>query len=112
MPRAGLLGGAIVLVTLEFLTGLLDQPLFPVDFEPRDGVEILNAVAMVGSLIVALAVLGMAAQALGPALGRGEAAEDDPYGGHTGVGDGDTPAFSATSTRSHSSRRFAAPRHR
>ena len=77
------LGGAVVLAVPELVTGVLDQPLFPTGFEPRDGVELLNTVSMVGAFLVALAMLTLVLEWAGASLGRGPDAEDDPRGGHT-----------------------------
>jgi heme/copper-type cytochrome/quinol oxidase subunit 1 len=79
-----LLGGVLLAVPLA-IAGALDQPALALEYEPRDGVEALNAVAAVGAVIVGLAAL-LAVLAIGrQILGRGDDDEDltDPWGGHT-----------------------------
>jgi cytochrome c oxidase subunit I+III len=79
-----LLGGVLLAVPLA-IAGALDQPALALEYEPRDGVEALNAVAAVGAVIVGLAAL-LAVLAIGrQILGRGNDDEDlsDPWGGQT-----------------------------
>ncbi|HSL56838.1 MAG TPA: cbb3-type cytochrome c oxidase subunit I [Acidimicrobiales bacterium] len=76
----GLLGGLLAGVALA-VAGVLDQPDTVLPGPVDDGVDILNIVAVVGTALVLLTLLGAAAALVRPR--RGEAVADDPWGGHT-----------------------------
>ncbi len=80
-----LVAGGIVLAAAEGVAGVLDQPGYSfAGFDPQDGVETFNAVAVVGAALLglgaALLVLAVARAILG-----GGSTEDlqDPWGGQT-----------------------------
>jgi cytochrome c oxidase subunit I len=80
-----LLGGGAVLVAVpQGIAGVLDQPAFQFGgFEPRDGVELLNTISAVGTVVVALGALVLLLGLLRTAVGEPVAGLDDPWGGQT-----------------------------
>lgn len=86
-----LLGGTIALAVPDVITGFMDQPDllasgFPLLGDFRDGVEVLNAVSMVGAFVVFAGVALVALEVLGAlvwGLRTAEPGHDDEPGGVT-----------------------------
>ncbi len=88
-----LVAGAVLLGAADFISGFLEAPAFgyqvadsaaPLMAVPSDQnlIEVLNVVAAVGAVLIALGVLGTVA-ALAGATRSNEAVDDNPYGGQT-----------------------------
>jgi heme/copper-type cytochrome/quinol oxidase subunit 1 len=79
-----LLLGVLLLAVPDLVTGALDQPLAAREFDGRDAIEPLNALAAAGGGLVVLAAL-IAVVNLVASIGgrRGDPAADDPWEGHT-----------------------------
>jgi heme/copper-type cytochrome/quinol oxidase subunit 1 len=78
----GLLGVALIGIP-DVILGFMKQPAATVsDFDVDGPAGLLNALSMVGYVIVALVIIGVIAQAL-RGFTRGPLAGDDPWGGQT-----------------------------
>lgn len=85
-----LLGGALISAIPDAISGFLEQPEFAAgDFGPRDGVEAMNFVSMIGSAAVLggllLVLITVASGFFGddPDVEDPDIDERDPWGGHT-----------------------------
>ena len=85
--------GAVLLGGADFVSGFLEAPAFgyqavgsstPLMAEPsnQDFIEVMNVVAALGAVLIALGVLGALA-ALAKAMRSNEAVADNPHGGQT-----------------------------
>jgi heme/copper-type cytochrome/quinol oxidase subunit 1 len=78
-----LLGGIALAGIADVISGFLDQPAGLVDGPVKDGVQVLNVLALVGMVLVALAALGFLAT-YARLLTRGATfAPNNPWKGHT-----------------------------
>ncbi|MDH4169563.1 MAG: cbb3-type cytochrome c oxidase subunit I [Acidimicrobiia bacterium] len=80
-----LAGGALAGGGPDFISGLLDQPFLAGDgYIADDGVEALNLLSMIGSVLLAVGVIAVLVDVVGASVrGRADDAADDPWGGHT-----------------------------
>lgn len=79
-----LAGGGLLVAVGQCITGALDQPIAFEAFDPRNGVEALNAVSAVGAVVLALGA-GLLVLALVRVTSAKAPADDagDPWGGQT-----------------------------
>ena len=80
-----LLIGTVALALPDLFSGLLDQPTTLAYGNPRDGVELLNAVSLLGGLLVLVGVLVVLANLLSAraASRKGDEPVTDPWDGQT-----------------------------
>lgn len=95
--------GTVGLALPDLVSGFLDEPRGSLIVQPRNGVEALNAVSLLGGAVLVLAVLLVVANlgvslAKSPGEGNGDERDSDPWGGHTLEWASDPEAIIVTSS--------------
>lgn len=89
LAALSLLGGALLSALPDAISGFLDQPDFVTESSQRDGVEVLNLIGLIGSIVVfggfglLLLSVGIAFAFRDPDADDPDVDSRDPWGGHT-----------------------------
>ena len=78
-----LLGGAVVSAVPDAISGFLDQPDFAAEAGQGSGVEALNLISAIGSVVVAIGVLAAAASVVLAFMRPSDQDDRNPWMAHT-----------------------------